>query len=99
MKKLINLFFAMVMMFSIVFIGEAISANGNLSVKAQKVTVKHRKRGIIRGTYAGGKYVVRRTWTGTKWVSRKVWVATKWTGKKTWRISKKVASRTKKIVY
>lgn len=99
MKKLMNIFFAMVMMFSITFIGQAISSNGNLSVNAQTVRVKQKKRGIIRKTYAGGKYVVKRTWTGTKWVSRKVWVGTKWTGKKTWRVTKKVASRTKKIVY
>ncbi len=99
MKKVINIFFAGVMMFSIGFIGEAISSNGNLSLQAQTVRVKQRKVGVIRKTYRGGKYVVRRTWDGTKWVSRKVWVGTKWTGKKTWRVSKKVASKTKKVVY
>ncbi len=102
MKKLINLFFALAMMFSIVFIGDAISSNGDLSIKAhQTYTVNRRKKkvGIIRNTYRGGRWVVRKTWNGTKWVSHKVWVGTKWTGRKTWRISKKVASRTKKIVY
>ena len=94
-----KLFLATVMMFSITFIGNAISSKGNLSIQAQTVRVNKHRVGIIRSSYRGGKYVVRKTWTGTKWVSRKVWVGTKWTGKKTWRISKKVANRTKKIVY
>lgn len=95
MKKLMNLFLAMVMVVSITFIGQAVSSNGNLTANAQTVRVKQQKRGIIRKSYAGGKYVIRRTWTGTKWVSRKVWVGTKWTGKKTMRIFR----RTKKAVY
>lgn len=100
MKKLINLVFAVAMMLSVVFIGDAISSNGNLSVNAQQqVTVKRRKKGVIRKGYAGGKWVVRKSWNGTKWVSRKVWVGTKWTGKKTWKTGRKVVSRTKKIVY
>lgn len=100
MKKLMNLVLAIVMMFSVVFLSEAISSNNPFSVQAQqKVTVKRRKKGVIRKTYAGGKWVVRKTWNGTKWVSKKVWVGTKWTGKKTWKTSRKVVSRTKKIVY
>ena len=100
MKKLMSLFFAMVMMISIVFIGDAISSNGPLSIQAQqKVTIKRRRKGIIRQTYAGGKWVVRKTWNGTKWVSHKVWVGTKWTGRKTWKTGRKVVSRTKKIIY
>ncbi len=99
MKKLMNLVFAVAMMLSVVFIGEAISSNAPFSVKAQQVTVKKRRKGVIRRGYAGGKWVVRKTWNGTKWVSRKVWVGTKWTGKKTWKTGRKVVSRTKKIVY
>ena len=99
MKKVISLFFAIAMMFSIVFIGEAISSNGNLSVNAQTVVRTKKKKGIIRRSYRGGKWVVRKTWNGTRWVYRKVWVATKWTGKKTWKTGRKVVSRTKKIVY
>ncbi len=100
MKKLVSLLFAVAMMLSIVFIGDAISSNGDLSVNAQTTVVrKKRKKGIIRRTYRGGKYVVRKTWNGTRWVYRKVWVATKWTGKKTWKTGRKVVSRTKKIVY
>jgi hypothetical protein len=100
MKKLINLFFAVAMMFSVVFIGEAISSNAPFSVNAQEVTVKRKRRpGIARRTYRGGRWVVRKTWNGTKYVSRKVWVGTKWTGKKTWKTSRKVVSRTKKVIY
>lgn len=105
MKKFLNLFFAIVMMFSIVFIGNAISSNGGLSVNAQSYSLKmqkkkkHKHNGIISRSYRGGKYVVRKTWNGTKWVYRRVWVATKWTGRKTLGISKKVVSRSKKIVY
>ena len=99
MKKLMNLVFAVAMMFSMVFIGEAISSNAPFSVKAQEVTVKKRRKGAIRKGYAGGKWVVRKTWNGTKYVSRKVWVGTKWTGKKTWKTGRKVVSRTKKVVY
>jgi len=99
MKKVINLFFAVAMMFSVVFIGEAISSNAPFSVNAQQVTVKKRRKGVIRKSYAGGKWVVRKTWNGTKYVSRKVWVGTKWTGKKTWKGGRKVVSRSKKILY
>jgi hypothetical protein len=102
MKKMTNLIFAIVMMFSIVFIGDAISANGNLSVQAQSkrvYTEGRRNKGIIRRSYGGGKYVVRRTWNGTKWVSKKVWVGTKWTGRNTKKTTKKIFRRTKEIVY
>lgn len=99
MKKVLNLVFAVAMMFSVVFIGDAISSNAPFSVNAQQVTVKKRRKGVIRKTYAGGKWVVRKTWNGTKWVSKKVWVGSKWTAKKTWKGGRKVVSRTKKIVY
>jgi hypothetical protein len=99
MKKLMNLVFAIAMMFSVVFVGEAISSNAPFSVKAQQVTVKKKRKGIVRRGYAGGRWVVRKTWNGTKYVSRKVWVASKWTGKKTWKTGRKVVSRTKKVVY
>ncbi len=110
MNKLVTLFFAAAMMFSMVFVSEAISSDNPFSVKAQqRVTVKRRK-GIIRSGYGGGKYVVRKTWDGTKYVSRKVWSGTKYTGrkvgqgagyvgKKTYKGGRKVISRTKKILY
>lgn len=99
MKKIISAAFAVIMLFSVVFVSEAVSAN-HYSGNAQQVIVKKkRKPGIVRGTYRGGKWVTKKTWNGTKWVSRKVWVGTKWTGKKTWKTGRKVVSRTKKIVY
>ena len=99
MKKLMNLVFAVAMILSVVLIGDAISSNAPFSVNAQQVTVKKRRKGVVRRGYAGGRWVVRKTWNGTKYVSRKVWVGTKWTGKKTWKTGRKVVSRTKKIVY
>ena len=111
MKKLINLFFAAAMMFGVVFIGDAISSNGNLSVQAQQtVTVRKRRKGVVRKTYGGGKYVVRKTYgggkyvvrktvKGTRYVSHKTKVATKYTVRKTYKGGRKVVSRTKKIIY
>lgn len=99
MKKVMNLVFAVAMMFSVVFIGDAISSNAPFSVNAQQVTVKKRRKGAIRKGYAGGKWVVRKSWNGTKYVSKKVWQGTKWTGKKTWRGGRKVVSRSKKVLY
>jgi len=99
MKKLMNLVFAVAMMFAVVFIGDALNSNAPFFFFSQQVTVKKRRKGVIRKSYAGGKWVVRKTWNGTKWVSKKVWVGTKWTGKKTYKTGRKVVSRTKKIVY
>lgn len=101
MNKIKGIFFAVVMMLSLVFVGGAISsADTSMSASAQQVTVKRKRSpGIARRTYRGGRYVVRRTWDGTKWVTKKVWVATKWTGKTTWKTGRKVVSRTKKVVY
>jgi len=99
MKRLLNLVFAVAMIFSVVFIGDAISSNAPFSVNAQQVTVKKRRKGVIRKGYAGGKWVVRKSWNGTKYVSKKVWTGSKWTAKKTWKGGRKVVSRTKKIVY
>ena len=102
MKKLMGIFLAGSFILSLAFMSEAITPNGSnpFSVKAAQVTVKKkRKKGIIRTTYAGGKYVTRKVWNGTKWVSKKVWVGTKYAGKKTWKGGRMVVSRTKKIVY
>ena len=109
MKRVSGLFFAVLMMFSIVFISEATSSNSPFSAQAQVTVKKKRVGGVVGGTYRGGKYVVRKTWNGTKYVSRKVWTGTKYTGKKTvqgtrWtahktkRGAKAVTSRTKKIL-
>jgi hypothetical protein len=72
MKKLTVLFFAASMMLSIVFIGDALSSNGNLSVGAQTVTVrKKRRRSIAHRTYRGGKWVAHKTYRGGRMVVRK----------------------------
>lgn len=89
MKKITNLTLAVAMIFSIAFIGETFSSNGNLSVQAQNTTVKKkRKRGIIRKTFQGGKWVTRKVYRGGRWVTVK-----------TWKTGRKVVSRTKKVVY
>jgi hypothetical protein len=111
MKKILNLTFALAMIMSVAFIGEAVSSGNNpYSVKAQTVTVKKRRPGVIRSVYRGGKYVGKQVWNGTKWVSSKTWQGTKYAGRKTVqgtryaahktkRGTKAVISRTKKIVY
>ena len=99
MKKLMNLFFAMVMMFSIVFIGSAISSNGNLSVQAQTVKVKKKKVGAIRYIGRGSKYVAKQVWNGTRWVGVRTWRGTKYIGKKTWKGTKYVGGKVKRAIY
>ncbi|CAN5769251.1 hypothetical protein BH20ACI4_BH20ACI4_32980 [soil metagenome] len=85
MKKLTTLFFAAAMMFSVVFIGEAISSNGSLSVNAQQVSVKRKRRGVASRTYRGGKYVYRKSAKGVRYVYRKTAKGTVYVGKQTYR--------------
>ena len=103
MKKLISLFFAIALLFSIAFIGESIStvtSTGNSFAAQAQVTVKKkRKPGAVRRIYRGGKWVGTKVWDGSKWVARKTWHGTKWVGKKSWKTGRKVVSRTKKVVY
>lgn len=107
MKKLTGLFFAVVMMFSIVFISEAISTeNSPFAASAQQRVRVKRKKGVVRRGYAGGKYVARKTWSGTKYVGRKSVQGTRYVGRKTvkgakytYKGGRKIVSRTKKVVY
>lgn len=99
MKKLTALIFAFAMMLSIVFVSGTISSDNSFSAQGQTVTVRRKRKGIGRRTYAGGRWVVRKTWRGGKWVTRKVWVGSKWTARKTWRGGRKVVSRSKKVLY
>ncbi len=85
MKKLTTLFFAAAMMFSIVFIGDALSSNGNLTVNAQQVRVKRKSRGLASKTYRGGKYVYRKSASGVRYVYRKGRKGTIYVGKQTYR--------------
>ncbi|MCC6327256.1 MAG: hypothetical protein IT174_01985 [Acidobacteria bacterium] len=99
-KKITAIALAALMMVSFVFIDNSISPSGSsFAAQAQTVTAKRRKKGIIRKSYAGGKWVTRKVWRGGKWVTVKTWKGTKWVGKKSWRTGRKVVSRTKKVVY
>jgi hypothetical protein len=108
MKKILSVFFAFAMMLSIVFIGEATSSNGSLSVQAQTgtVTVRRKRRGGIVGgvkyigrkTYGAGKYVAHKTVRGTVYAGKKTVQGTRYTAHKTKRGAKAVTSRTKKII-
>ncbi len=85
MRKLSGLFFAAVMMFSMVFISEAVSSNSPFSAQAQ-VTVKRRgNKSIASRTYRGGRYVYRKGAQGTRYVYRKTVSGTKYVGKQTYR--------------
>ena len=97
MKKILNLTFAIAMIMSLAFIGDAISSDNNpLSVKGQTVTVRKRRPGVVRSVYRGGKYAGKQVWNGTKWVSSKTWQGTKYAGKKTVQGTKYAAHKTKR---
>ncbi len=105
MKKILNLSLALLMVLSVVFIGELNSSGKNaFSVQGQtqtgQVTVRRKRRpGIIRSVGRGAKYVGRKTWQGTKYVGKKTWQGTKYVGKKTYKGGRMVTSRAKKIIY
>lgn len=92
-SKLSSLFFAVVMMFSIAFVGEISSNKNPYSAEAQTVRVKKKRVGAIRYISRGGKYVGRQVWSGTKWVGDKSWKGTKYAGKKVWNGTKWVGRR------
>ena len=78
-------------MFSIVFVGDAISSNGSLSVNAQTVSVRrHRRPGVHRRIYRGGKYVGYKVYRGGRWVTIKTIHGTKTGYRMTKNASKKV---------
>ena len=86
MKKILSIFFAAVMILSVVFIGDALSSNNSMSAQAQtkrrQVTVRRKKRGIASRTYRGGKYIYRKAKNGTVYVYRKTAKGTVYVGKK-----------------
>ncbi|MBA2738006.1 MAG: hypothetical protein H0U50_14605 [Pyrinomonadaceae bacterium] len=98
MKKLGYLLFSAAMMFSLVFISDAISSNSPFSVKAQtgQVTVRRRNKGIARRTASGAKYVGRKTVQGTKYVGKKTVQGGKYVGKKTVQGTRYTAHKTKR---
>lgn len=109
MKKFLNIFFALAMILSIVFIGELTSGKNPFSAQAQ-VTVKKKKSGGLYGKskrgvkyiYRKGRngtvYVYRKTKSGTVYVGKKSYQGGKWVTKKTVKGTKKVISKTKKVI-
>ncbi len=95
MKKYTGLFLAAAMMFSIVFISEAISSNSPFSAQAQ-VTVKKRNRGLGSRIAGGGKYVYRKAKNGGYYVYRKTASGTKYVGRSAYRGGKYVGGKTVK---
>lgn len=95
MKKYTGLFLAAAMMFSIVFISEAISSNSPFSAQAQ-TTVKRKNRGIGSRIAGGGKYVYRKAKSGGYYVYRKTASGTKYVGRSTVRGGKYVGGKTVK---
>ncbi len=95
MKKTINILFAFAMILSIAFIGDAISSNGSLSVKAQtrtgQVTVKRKRTG---GVVGGAKYVYRKGKNGVVYVYRKTAQGTVYVGKRVYQGGKYVTVKT-----
>jgi hypothetical protein len=106
MKKLVYLFFAAVMMFSMTFISGATSSNDPFSVQAQtgQVTVKRKRTGGIVGgtkyiahkTKRGVKYVAHKTVRGTVYAGKKTYQGGKYVGKKTVKVTKYTAHKTKR---
>ena len=100
MRKFLGLIFALVMILSIVFIGDVVSSNNPFAAQAQtKVTVRRKRhRGVASRTYRGGKWVYHKSANGTRYVIHKTKRGTKWTYHKTKRGTKKVFHKVKKAV-
>jgi len=112
MKKTIGILFAFAMILSLAFLGDAISSNGTLAVKAQtgRVTVRRKRTGgVVGGTVRGTRYVAhkskravvytgKKAYQGGKYVGEKTVQGTRYTAHKTKRGAKAVTSRTKKIL-
>ena len=87
-KRIICLFFAIAMIFSMAFVGGIASSNNPFSVQAQTVTVKKKRVGAIRKISRGGKFIGRQVWNGTRWVGLTTYRGSKYIGKKTWQGTK-----------
>ena len=95
MKKYTGLFLAAAMMFSIVFISEAISSNSPFSAQAQ-TTVKRRNRGVGSRIAGGGKYIYRKGKNGVVYTYRKTAKGTVYVGRKGYQGGKYVGGKTVK---
>ncbi len=112
MKKILSVFFAVIMLLSIAFTGEATAYNGSFSVQEQtqtrtgNVTVRRKRRGGVVGgtryvahkTKRGAIYVGKKTYQGGKYVGKKTVQGTRYTSHKVKRGTKATISRTKKIL-
>lgn len=100
MNKIFSVIFAVALMLSIVFIGDAISSNGSLSVSAKnaQVTVRKRHHGVATRTKHGAKYVAHKTKRGAKWTYHKGAKGTRWTAHKTKRGTKHIYHKTKRAL-
>lgn len=112
MKKILSVFFALAMLLSIAFIGEATSSSSPFSAQAQtqtrrgSVTVRRKRTGGVVGgtryvahkTKRAVKYVAHKTVRGTVYVGKKTVQGTEYAAHKTKRGAKATVSRTKKII-
>jgi hypothetical protein len=103
MKKTIGIFFALAMILSLAFIGDALSSDNPLAVQAQtqtrtgSVTVRRKRTGgIVGGTVRGTKYVAHKTKRAAKYVAHKTVRGTVYAGKKTVQGTKWTAHKTKR---
>lgn len=92
MKKYTGLFFAAAMIFSIVFISEAISSDNPFAAQAQ-VKVKKRSRSVGSRIAGGGKYIYRKAKNGGYYVYRKTASGTRYVGRASVRGGKYVAGK------
>jgi hypothetical protein len=96
MKKGLNLVLAIVMVLSLVFIGDIASSNNPFAAQAQtKVSVKKKSSGGLYGkSKSGVKYIYRKGRNGTVYVYRKGRDGTVYVGKKSYQGGKYVAGKT-----
>ena len=98
MRKVLNLVLAIVMVLSLVFIGDIASSNNPFAAQAQtKVTVRKKNSGGLYGkSKRGTKYIYRKGRNGTVYVYRKGRQGTVYVGKKSYKGGKYVVGKTVK---
>ncbi len=112
MKKFTGLVFALAMLFSVIFIGETVSAEARQTsvrrnrpvrgvVSGSKYVYRKGKNGVVytyRKTKQGTVYVGKKTYQGGKYVTKKTVKGTKYVGGKTIKGTKSIFSKTKKVI-
>ncbi len=94
MKRVLSIFFAFLMIVSVVFISDDFSAQAQ--TRKGSVAVKKKKNGIASRTYRGGKYVYRKGKNGVVYIYRKSSKGLVYVGKKTYKGTKYVGKKTYK---